>query len=1029
MISDERSIDDGSILDDIHNNGAYTGDVQDLNPAPQALTDISYAGVTLSQYSFVYNKTVQTPSISVTLDGVTLIQDVDYTLTRTSSDGDGTSGGMKVGMVSIRVTGINSYDGYIIVTYTITPKPITIESISPLSKTYDGNTIVVLSSAFMKLDGVESGDTVSIADSSITCFLSDSNVGEKSLSFSTSLKGTSAGNYTLKPPTIKYSVTPKSVGIVNVVAIDRVYDGTTTVEITGGSLNDVLSGDVSKVNLVLPSTGTMSNANIGDNKSVTVTGAYLTGSASGNYILSQPTGVMVNISPKIISITNVSATDRAYDQTKDVTITGTLLGVVPGDLSAVGYDGIGTMADANAGDNKPVTANITLTGDVASNYTLEQQPIGITVNISKKNLTMSGMSYTVPPRFYNGTNTVPLMVPVFWSLTGVESGDVVSYAPPNIGTVSNVNAGWREVTIDTTLAGAASGNYSLTQPTIYVTILPKPIYIIGIEAIDREYDGTTTVILSGGSLDGVLVADKANVGFTPGIGTMADAKVGDNKSVAVTGSYLTNDALGNYVLAEPIGVTVNISPKTITWATNGTVFDKEFDGNTNATISVHPTLNPSEIENDDEVIVNASAAMASFMVMFPDTSILVTASGYALSGEDSSNYILEGQPAFNKAKITKAKAIVTPAAGQKQFGANDPSFDFTLPDGFPAGSTTGSLGRVPGEAVGEYDYTLDTLKLSSPAHYAIYELVLDTSVKFEITKATGQAVDIPTENTKSGNSITINAVDAPIGQEVEYAINTANSTDGLTWQSGTSFLDLDPETDYYIFARSKGNDNYLAGMFNTDDVTLFPLQVTTLTPQPPSITTPSLIDGTFNVSYNQTLTANGDTPITWTIIDGDLPTGLTLNANGTISGTPTAAGVFNFTVKATNATGNGTKEISITISKVIVSVVDPVYDGDALILGDDLPTISGATSGGTYTLDAGQTLVVGTNGYTWTFTPVDTANYEYIGTTGTISLTVGESTDSGDNDGDDNTLLYVALAVVAVVAVLLVAFVVIKKRP
>jgi hypothetical protein len=65
--------------------------------------------------------------------------------------------------------------------------------------------------------------------------------------------------------------------------------------------------------------------------------------------------------------------------------------------------------------------------------------------------------------------------------------------------------------------------------------------------------------------------------------------------------------------------------------------------------------------------------------------------------------------------------------------------------------------------------------------------------------------------------------------------------------------------------------------------------------------------------YSQTLAATGDTPITWSVESGALPTGLTLSGN-TISGTPTAAGAFNFTVKATNAAGNGTKPLSITIT-------------------------------------------------------------------------------------------------------------------
>jgi hypothetical protein len=92
----------------------------------------------------------------------------------------------------------------------------------------------------------------------------------------------------------------------------------------------------------------------------------------------------------------------------------------------------------------------------------------------------------------------------------------------------------------------------------------------------------------------------------------------------------------------------------------------------------------------------------------------------------------------------------------------------------------------------------------------------------------------------------------------------------------------------------------------------------------PAITTASLPGGTAGTAYSQTLTATGDTPVTWSIDTGALPNGLTLS-NSTISGTPTTAGTSEFTVKATNAAGNDTKALSIT---VIVPFVPEYSLGD-----------------------------------------------------------------------------------------------------
>jgi hypothetical protein len=80
--------------------------------------------------------------------------------------------------------------------------------------------------------------------------------------------------------------------------------------------------------------------------------------------------------------------------------------------------------------------------------------------------------------------------------------------------------------------------------------------------------------------------------------------------------------------------------------------------------------------------------------------------------------------------------------------------------------------------------------------------------------------------------------------------------------------------------------------------------------------------GEVGTAYSQTLAATGDTPITWSVESGALPGDLTLSSAGVISGTPTAAGAFNFTVKAANAAGSGTKQLSITITPVFTTIAE-----------------------------------------------------------------------------------------------------------
>lgn len=86
------------------------------------------------------------------------------------------------------------------------------------------------------------------------------------------------------------------------------------------------------------------------------------------------------------------------------------------------------------------------------------------------------------------------------------------------------------------------------------------------------------------------------------------------------------------------------------------------------------------------------------------------------------------------------------------------------------------------------------------------------------------------------------------------------------------------------------------------------LQVFTLTVDaapPLAVATTDLADGFKGVSYADVLVAEGGTaPYTWSITNGSLPPGLSLNAStGAISGTPTTVGDFNFVVQVRDANG------------------------------------------------------------------------------------------------------------------------------
>ncbi len=86
---------------------------------------------------------------------------------------------------------------------------------------------------------------------------------------------------------------------------------------------------------------------------------------------------------------------------------------------------------------------------------------------------------------------------------------------------------------------------------------------------------------------------------------------------------------------------------------------------------------------------------------------------------------------------------------------------------------------------------------------------------------------------------------------------------------------------------------------------------------PLTIATASLPVGTSGIAYQQTLTATGGTPnYKWSIAAGALPSGVTLSATGTLTGIPTGAGTFHFTVLVTdesNPPKSSQKDFTVTI--------------------------------------------------------------------------------------------------------------------
>lgn len=192
----------------------------------------------------------------------------------------------------------------------------------------------------------------------------------------------------------------------------------------------------------------------------------------------------------------------------------------------------------------------------------------------------------------------------------------------------------------------------------------------------------------------------------------------------------------------------------------------------------------------------------------------------------------------------------------------------------------------------------------------------------------------------SNNSITLNITGGP---PTSVAVATP-ATHGTATANGTAIT-------YTPTAGYAGTDTFTYTTTNGSG-TSSPATVTITVSNPAMLYAPaSPSAGAIGNSYSQLLAgaSGGTAPYSYVLASGTLPAGMTLGSNGTLSGTPTQAGSFNFTITATDSsTGNG--PFRSTSSTLTLEVKAPTISIGPV----SLPVASvGATYSGTVTASGG----------------------------------------------------------------------------
>jgi filamentous hemagglutinin family protein len=249
---------------------------------------------------------------------------------------------------------------------TVTPLARTVTGITAQNKSYDRTNAATFTGGTISS---LTNDVVAVDTSAVTATFADKNVGNgKAVSlFGFTLTGADASNYRLvQPADVQANITVPTLTVTGVTALNKVYDQTRTALLSGGVINPLLGDDA--VLVTTGATGLFANANVADGKSVVISGYTVIGADAGNYLLVQPTGVTANITPLMLTLSGLAATNKVYDGSTTASVTGTLAGVIAGDTVSLASL-IGSFVDKNVAAGKTVNVTVgALTGAQAGNY-------------------------------------------------------------------------------------------------------------------------------------------------------------------------------------------------------------------------------------------------------------------------------------------------------------------------------------------------------------------------------------------------------------------------------------------------------------------------------------------------------------------------------------------------------------------------------------------------------------------------------------------------------------------------------------
>ncbi len=235
----------------------------------------------------------------------------------------------------------------------------------------------------------------------------------------------------------------------------------------------------------------------------------------------------------------------------------------------------------------------------------------------------------------------------------------------------------------------------------------------------------------------------------------------------------------------------------------------------------------------------------------------------------------------------------------------------TVPLGFTLNPTTGSLTGTPTVA-GTSNFTVQVADSASHTATKAFTITVIAAVKITPVTPPGGVTGVSyTQQFAATGGVT----------PYVWSIASGSIPTGLSLSTATGLLSGTPTTaGTYTFTIAVADQNGGKDSATFSITIVATLAITTQYPLP------GAADGMVGVPFTLAFAAAGGTsPYQWSVSAGALPTGLTLSAAGSLTGSPTATGTFNFTIQVTDSAGRtATKAFTIVVVQLSITTASPL---------------------------------------------------------------------------------------------------------